>query len=166
MVSPVTGKKRQLQLEIFPERLLNFETAQKLLDGLNKISGITRMVVYGPSLPKENPEDLLQGKFGSHEKRYLNIMGEQIELTTQVGRVWIEVEDLSVKDKIQKVCEKTLPFPFEINEGLYLRTKKTITDYVRKGGNVDDISLGMFDPKAKGYKCCGEGTDMKYDKKT
>lgn len=164
MVSPVTGKKRLLQLEIFPERLLNFGTAQKLLDELNKISGITRMVVYGPRLPEENPEDLLQGKFGVREKKYLNIMGEKIELTTQVGRVWIEVEDISVKDKIQKACEKVLPFSFDINEGLYLRTKKTITDYVRKGGNVDDISLGLFDPKSKGYRCCGEGKDKKYDK--
>jgi methyl-coenzyme M reductase subunit D len=164
MVSPVTGKKRLLQLEIFPERLLNFETAQKLLDELNKISGITRMVVYGPRLPEENPDDLLQGKFGVREKKYLDIMGEKIELTTQVGRVWIEVEDISVKDKIRKACEKALPFPFDINEGLYLRTKKTITDYVRKGGNVDDISLGLFDPKSKGYRCCGEGTDKKYEK--
>jgi len=153
-----------LQLEIFPERLLNFETAQKLLDELNKISGITRMVVYGPRLPEENPDDLLQGKFGVREKKYLDIMGEKIELTTQVGRVWIEVEDISVKDKIRKACEKALPFPFDINEGLYLRTKKTITDYVRKGGNVDDISLGLFDPKSKGYRCCGEGTDKKYEK--
>ncbi|AFC99665.1 Methyl coenzyme M reductase, subunit D [Methanocella conradii HZ254] len=164
MVSPVTGKRRLLQLEIFPDRLLNFETAQKLLDELNRISGITRMVVYGPRLPEENPEDLLQGKFGVREKKYLDIMGEKIELTTQVGRVWIEIEDISVKDKIQKACEKVLPFPFDINEGLYLRTKKTITDYVRKGGNVDDISLGLFDPKSKGYRCCGEGTDKKYDK--
>jgi len=155
MVSPETGKKRLLQLEIFPERLLTVETAQKLLNELNQISGITRMVVFGPGLPKDDPKDLLNGKFEA-QKKYLNILGEQVELTVQVGRIWIEVEDIGVKDKIRKACEKTLPFSFDINEGLYLRTRKTITDYVRKGGNVDDISLGMFDPKSKRKpSCCG-----------
>jgi len=155
MVSPETGKKRLLQLEVFPERLLTVETAQKLLNELNQISGITRIVVFGPGLPKDDPKDLLDGKFEAH-KKYLDILGEKVELTVQVGRIWIEVEDIAIKDKIRKACEKTLPFSFDINEGLYLRTRKTITDYVRKGGNVDDISLGMFDPKSKRQpSCCG-----------
>jgi len=163
MVSPVTGKKRLLQLEIFPSRLLTVETAQKLLNELNKISGITRMVVYGPGLPKDDPQDLLEGKFEG-QKKYLNILGEQVELTVQVGRVWVEVEDIAVKDKIREACEKTLPFSFDVNEGLYLRTRKTITDYVRKGGNVDDISLGMFDPKSKRKpSCCGPRSDKHMD---
>lgn len=163
MVSPVNGKKRLLQLEIFPSRLLTVETAQKLLNELNKISGITRMVVYGPGLPKDDPQDLLDGKYGA-QKRYLNILGEQVELAVQVGRVWVEVEDIAVKDKIREACEKTLPCPFDINEGLYLRTRKTITDYVRKGGNVDDISLGMFDPKSRRKpSCCGPRSDKHMD---
>lgn len=165
METPVTGKKRLMQIEIFPQRLLNLETAQELLNELNRISGITRMVVFGPSLPKDDPEDLLHGKFGAHEKKYLIIMGEQVELTVTVGRVWVEIEDPGVKENIRKACEKTLPFSFELNEGRYIRTQKTITDYVRKGGKVDDISLGLFDPKAKlGYSCCG--SDKKYDRKT
>jgi methyl-coenzyme M reductase subunit D len=155
MVSPVTGKKRLLQLEIFPARFLTVETAQKLLNELNKISGITRMVVFGPGIPKDDPNDLLKGKYEA-KKKYLNILGEEVELTVQVGRVWVEVEDISVKDKIREACEKTLHLPFDINEGLYLRTRKTITDYARKGGNVDEISMGMFDPKSKRTpSCCG-----------
>ena len=167
METPVTGKKRLMQVEVFPERLLNLETAQALLNELNKISGITRMVVFGPSLPRDNPEDLLEGKYRVHEKKYLNIMGEQVELTVQVGRVWIEIEEPGVKEQIREAAKKSLPFPFELNEGLYIRTQKTITDYVRKGGKVDDISLGLFDPKAKtGYTCCGSDSDKKYDRKT
>ncbi len=163
MVSPVTGKKRLLQLEIFPTRLLTVETAQKLLDELNKVSGITRMVVFGPTIPRDDPKDLLEGKFEG-KKKYLNILGEQVELAVQVGRIWVEVEDISVKDKIREACEKTLPFSFDINEGLYIRTRKTITDYVRKGGNVDDISLGMFDPKSKRkLSCCGPRTGKHMD---
>jgi len=164
MVSPVTtGKKRLLQLEIFPSRLLTVETAQKLLNELNNISGITRMVVHGPNIPRNDPDDLLNGKFEA-KKHILNILGEEVELTVQVGRVWVEVDDIGVKEKIRAVCEKTLPFSFDINEGLYLRTKKTITDYVRKGGDVDDINLGLFDPKSRRTpSCCGPRTGKHTD---
>lgn len=160
MTTPVTGKRKP-QLEIFPERLLNIETAQKLLDELNELKGITRMVVFGPSLPKDNPEDLLKGKFNVRETKYLNIKGEKIELTVQVGRIWLEIEEPGVKDKVREACEKILPFSFELNEGLYIRTRKTITDYVRKGGKVDDTSIGLFDPKAKKPRssCCDQRPD-------
>ncbi|HEY3274335.1 MAG TPA: methyl-coenzyme M reductase operon protein D [Methanocella sp.] len=150
----ISGEKRLTQIEVFPQRLLNIESAQTLLNELNKIDGIKRMVVYGPRLPKGNPEDLLEGRFDTGAKKYLNIMGEQVELTVQVGRVWIEVTDISAIEKIRKACEKTMPVPFEINEGTYIRTQKTITDYVRKGGKVDDVSVGMFDPKAKPAGTC------------
>jgi methyl-coenzyme M reductase subunit D len=152
-----------MQIEVFPDRLLNLETAQGLLNELNTVSGITRMVVYGPRLPKDDPSDLLEGKFAPKGPKYLNIMGEKVELTVQVGKIFIELEDPSVKSKVKEACEKALPFSFEINEGLYIRTRKTLSDYVRKGGKVDDISVGLFDPKAKPKSsCCG---DKESDKK-
>ncbi len=164
MVAPVAGKSRLMQVEIFPDRLLNNETAQALLNELNKISGITRMIVYGPRLPRDDPEDLLAGKHNVREPKYLNIMGEKVELTVQVGRIFVEMEDPGIKDKIKEACRKALPFPFEINEGIYIRTQKTISDYVRKGGKVDDISVGLFDPKAQPKSsCCSAKSDKHMD---
>ncbi len=154
---PITGKKDEkghMQVEVFPQRTLNVETAQALLDELNEILGIARMIVYGPRLPKENPDDLLDGRYGAVETKYLNIKGEKVELTVQVGRIWIEIEGPEVVEKIRKAGEKALPFPFEMYEGVYIRTQKTVTDYVRKGGNVDDISIGMFDPKDRRTPAC------------
>lgn len=156
MVTPVARKNRLMQVEIFPDRLLNIETAQALLNELNKISGIIRMVVHGPRLPRDDPENLLAGKFGATDKRYLEIMGEKVELTVQVGRVYVELEDPGVLGKIKEACSKTLPFSFEINEGQYIRTQKTLSDYVRKGGKVDDVSVGLFDPKAQPKSSCCE----------
>ena len=114
------------------------------------------MVVFGPRLPRDNPDDLLNGKFNAAEKKFLNIKGEMVELTVQIGRLWIEISDPAAIEKIRKAGEKTLPFPFEMYEGLYIRTQKTVTDFARKGGKVDNICLGMTDPKAKtGPACCG-----------
>jgi len=164
MVAPVARKERLMQVEIFPDRLLNLETAQALLNELNRISGITRMVVYGPRLPKEDPENLLAGKHNIREPKYLEILGEKIELTVQVGRIFVEMDDPGIIEKIKEACRKTLPFPFEINEGIYIRTQKTITDYVRKGGKVDEISVGMFDPKAQPKtSCCSPKSDKNAD---
>jgi methyl-coenzyme M reductase subunit D len=152
--STVTGEKRLMQIQVFPERLLNLDTAQNLLNELNKIKGIKRMIVNGPRLPKDDPANLLEGKFNATEKRYLNIMGEQVELTVQVGKVWIEITDPGVVEKVRKACKKVLPLPFQIDEGTFMRTQKTMTDYVRKGGKVDDVTVGMFDPKAKPAGTC------------
>lgn len=149
------AKEKYMQVEVFPERLLGFDTARKLIECLNEIEGIARIVIHGPRLPAENPDDLLNGNFGTPEKRFLNIKGEEVELTTQVGRVWIELEDVSVKDKVREACEKALPFSFELYEGLYLRRKKTVSDYARRGPNADDGTLGMFDPKDKRALTCG-----------
>jgi len=165
MVATVARKNRLMQVEIFPDRLLNVETAQALLNELNTIKGITRMVVYGPRLPKDNPENLLAGKFNVPDKTYLEIMGEKVELTVQIGRIFVEMDDPAVKEKIAEACRKALPFPFEINEGIYIRTQKTLTDYVRKGGKVDDISVGMFDPKAQPKSSCCAPKSSKNDEK-
>jgi methyl-coenzyme M reductase subunit D len=156
LVSTKVAENGTMQIEVFPQRLLNIGTAQKLLNELNTIGGIMRMVVYGPGLPRDDPDDLLEGKFGATEKKYLNIMGEMVELSVQAGRIWIEIEDTGAIEKIREACEKTLPFPFELNEGLYLRRKKTVSDYARRGPNADDATLGMFDPKVKREPaCCG-----------
>lgn len=150
------------QIEIFPQRLLNLNTAQQLLDKLNTIGGINRIVIYGPSLPKDDPDDLLQGKFWVREKKYLNIKGERIELTVQIGRIWIEIYDTIAIEKIRDAAESALPFPFEMHGGRYIRTQKTVTDFIRKGGDVDKNTLGMFDPEAmnpskrKKRSCSGE----------
>ncbi|HEY3272561.1 MAG TPA: methyl-coenzyme M reductase operon protein D [Methanocella sp.] len=157
---PITGETDEsgkMQIEIFPQRTLNVETAQQLLDELNEIPGITRMIVYGPRLPGENPDDLLDGKYGAVEKKYLNIKGEKVELTVQVGRLWIEIDDPEIVEHIRAAGEKALPFPFEMYEGVYIRTQKTVTDYARRGGKVDDVHIGLFDPKDKRTPiCCSE----------
>lgn len=162
---PITGNTNEngvTQVEIFPQRTLNIETAQKLLNELNAIEGITRMVVYGPRIPPDNPDDLLEGKFVPPTKKYLNIKGEQVELTVQVGRIWIEINDLEAIEKIRAAGEKALPFPFEMYEGLYIRSQQTVVDYA-KGFKTGDTNLGLFDPKDRRNKTCCGGYDERHE---
>ncbi len=117
LVSAKISQNGTMQVEIFPQRLLNVGTAQRLLNELNMIDGIARMVVYGPRLPPDNPDDLLAGKFGRPEKKYLNILGEKVELSVQVGRIWIEITDLAAVEKIRSAAEKRSRSPSSSTKG-------------------------------------------------
>ena len=61
-----------MDIEIFPHRLLNAETTEKLLNDLEEVEGIKRMVVQGQRLPPaEN---------GNPDRRVITIKGEEVDL--------------------------------------------------------------------------------------
>ncbi|NPE31569.1 methyl-coenzyme M reductase operon protein D, partial [Methanococcoides sp. SA1] len=55
MVDPAINLEDLIQIEICPQRFLSPETAQRLLNELSNIEGITRAFVQGPRLPKTVP---------------------------------------------------------------------------------------------------------------
>ena len=60
-----------MDIEIFPHRLLNADTTERLLNDLDEIEGIKRIVIQGQRLPSEeiNPD-----------RKTINIKGEEIDL--------------------------------------------------------------------------------------
>jgi methyl-coenzyme M reductase subunit D len=115
-----------------------------LIQGLS----LPRQVTWGPGTgtPVNHPD-----------RRVINVSGQAFELNIRVGRIQVEIEDRSVKDKIRKVAEDNLPFPFEFREGFFIRRKATLVDYAKYGFkskedesiNLDDERLlGLVDPKA------------------
>ena len=121
-------------------------------------AGTVRLSSKEPNV--QNPQAFVT----SIRESYLRLVTKEqkisVSLPDSIGRaILLEMETRfksrdEGNDLIRWKLKKS--FPFDINEGLYLRTRKTITDYVRKGGNVDDISLGMFDPKSRRKpSCCG-----------
>ena len=132
---PITGKKDEkglMQVEIFPQRTLNVETAQKLLDELNEIRALAGWSFTALACRRKTPTTCWMASYGAVETKYLNIKGEKVELTVQIGRIWIEIDDAGVIEKIRAAGEKALPFPFEMYEGIYIRTQPTVVDYARR----------------------------------
>jgi methyl-coenzyme M reductase subunit D len=81
-------------------------------------------------------------------------VGQQdIELGVQVGRIWLELEDEDVIEQVEEACRHTLPCGFQINRGLFMRTRPTQTDYAKWGVIRDTKALGMTDPKSKSQVC-------------
>ncbi|OPY20479.1 MAG: Methyl-coenzyme M reductase I operon protein D [Methanobacterium sp. PtaU1.Bin097] len=132
-----------MDIEIFPHRLLSADTTEKLLNDLEAVEGIKRMVIQGQRLPSEeiNPE-----------RKKIKIKGEEIDLQVQTGRVLMEIEDEEIIDEIRAVCENNLPFGFNIHVGTFIRKQKTVTDGIKYGDALEEISdeiVGLTDQNAQ-----------------
>ena len=147
-----TQESDPVQYEIFPQRMLNPATAQELLNRLEQIGGIIRVLVQGPRLPLTVPYGPGKGVPVDHPDREIVRVGDKVmELHVKVGRIRLESEE-DVMEEIREICEEVLPFPFELTEGLFLRRKATVTDYAKYGPDelVEDKRIyGMSDPNMK-----------------
>jgi len=94
MVTTVPDSNNPIQIEIFPQRLLNPETVQELIIELQGIEGIMRVILHGPRIASTVPSGPAKGTPNPHEARKsIKFGGEEIELGVQVGRIWLELED-------------------------------------------------------------------------
>jgi len=141
---------KRLQLEIFPQRLLNPETAQGLLNEILDLEGVVRLFIHGPRLPGTVPYGPAKGTTMTHNsRRLIEIEGKMVELMVSVGSIRLEVTDTDVKEQVHEICEKLLPFPFEFREGNFMLRRQTVTGYARFGPDQDPLLIGITDPKGK-----------------
>jgi len=132
-----------MDIEIFPHRLLSAETTEKLLNNLEELEGIKRMVIQGQRLPskEENPE-----------RQVIIIKGEEIDLQVKTGRVLMEIEEEEIIEEVKTICEDLLPFGYNIHVGTFIRKQKTVTDDIKYGEAVNDIPdemVGLTDQNAQ-----------------
>jgi len=141
---------KPVQIEIFPQRFLKPETAQRLLNEIYKSGGILRITIQGPNLPKAVPYGPGKGMPIEENMNMLLELGDQaLELRVKVGRIWLELESEDRIEGISAVCERMLPFPFSIKKKQIFHTKLTVSDYAKYGSEVEDKRiLGLVDPKA------------------
>jgi len=132
-----------MDIEIFPHRILSANTTEKLLNDLEDVNGIKRMVIQGQRLPSQevNPE-----------RKIITVKGEKVDLQVQTGRILMEIEDEEIIDDIRDICEDHLPFGFNIHVGTFIRKQKTVTDQIKYGEALDQISeemVGLTDQNAQ-----------------
>ena len=159
MVRTAIVSDKPKQIRIFPQRLLLPETAEKLLNELDSVKGLVRMLISGKNLPRKITCGPGTGMDVNHPDRIIiHVSGCAFELHVIVGEVIVEVDDESAVEEIRKACERALPFPFEMKRGYYIKTKATLTDYGKYGFKSkhdetinleDERILGLVDPHAK-----------------
>ena len=133
-----------MDIEIFPHRVLGSDTTEKLLNDLESLEDVRRTVIHGPRFPKG--EATLPKKY--RERRVINVNGEDVVLQVKTARIFIELTMESTIEEIRKICEKHIPFGFDINQDRshYIRKQKTVTDKIKYGKKeLPDELVGMTD---------------------
>jgi methyl-coenzyme M reductase subunit D len=139
------------QVRIVPARFLSPDTVEALLNRILIINGIRRIVLNGPRIPEVVPYGPARGTPNVVDyRRELDVLGETINLSVQVGTVLLELENAQPIPEIRSACEAVFTqFPFTLQEGRFMRSSMTMTDYAKYGIVEDERILGMVDPKSK-----------------
>jgi len=132
-----------MDIEIFPHRLLNADTTEKLLNNLEDLEGVKRMVIQGQRLP---PEEI------NPDRQSITVKGEEIDLQVKTGRVMMEIEEEEIIEEVKTICDDILPFGYNVHVGTFIRKQKTVTDDIKYGEAVNDIPdemVGLTDQDAQ-----------------
>ncbi len=159
MVKTASVTNKPIQIKIFPQRLLQPQTAEKLLNEIDQVKGVIRMLIGGKNLPRKITCGPGTGSEVNHPNMEVIHVGDcAFELHVMVGEIIVEVEDESSKEELRKACERALPFSFEFKQGFFIKTKATLVDYGKYGFKSktdesvnleDERILGLIDPHAK-----------------
>ncbi len=125
------------EIQIFPERLLSASTTEALLNKLYTVKNVRQINIQGeglPSIMKAGPGT--GGPVNHPERRMIKVRGEDIELTIQVGRIFVEICDIDfvpqAMKEVEEICKELLPFNFTLEVGRYNKFQATTSDY-KKG---------------------------------
>ncbi len=125
------------EILIFPTRLLSAERTEKLLNELYKIEHVQYVTISGEGLPAVIKAGPGSGMPVDHpERKVITVRGEKVELCLQVGRIFVEVDDMDnvqgVLEKTEEICKELLPFGFSLEVGRFSKWKPTVADYKRE----------------------------------
>lgn len=159
MVKAASIPGKPIQIKIFPSRLLQPQTAENLLNEIDQVKGVIRMIVGGKNLPRKVTCGPGTGTDVNHPNMEVIHVGEcAFELHVIVGEIIVEVEDESSREELRNACERALPFSYEFKQGFFIKTKATLVDYGKYGFKSktdesinleDERMLGLIDPHAK-----------------
>lgn len=166
MVKTASVTDKHIQIKIFPKRLLQPRTAEKLLNEIDKVKGVIRMLIGGKNLPRKVTCGPGTGTDVNHPNMEIIHVGDcAFELHVMVGEIIVEIDNESTKtdnesakEELRKACERVLPFSFEFKQGYFIKKKATLTDYGKYGFKSktderinleDERILGLIDPHAK-----------------
>ena len=146
------AENKPIQVKIFPKRLLQPETAEKVLNEIDQADGVIRMLINGKNLPRKITSGPGTGTDVNHPDRKIIHVGEcALELHIIVGEILVEVEDECAVENVRKACENALPFSFEFKRGHFIKRKPTLTDYGKYGfKSKDDESINLEDKRIIG----------------
>ena len=148
------------QVRIAPERLLNPDTVERILNKIFCINGVRRMLLNGHQLPAIVPYGPAKGQPNPHEMRRVIKVGDQeIQLEIHVGTIILELENRDPIPELKAACDEVFTqFSYRLEEGRFMKTEASLVDYAKYGPDADKNLLGLSDPKSKSGPVILQGT--------
>jgi methyl-coenzyme M reductase subunit D len=82
-------------------------------------------------------------------RKKIHVGDQELELQVHVGTILLELENREIIPALKAACVKGLdPLTFHIQEGRYMKTDPSLSDYCKYGPNADKDIIGMADPKS------------------
>lgn len=137
-----------MDIEIFPHRVLGSDTTEKILNDLELLEDVNRMVIHGPRFPKN--EETLPPQY--RERRVINVNGEDVVLRVKTGRIFVDINNKSTIDEIDEICKKHIEHGFDINQdkSQYIRKQQTVSDKIKYGdAELSEDLIGITDQYSK-----------------
>jgi len=124
------------EIMIFPKRLLSASTTEKLLNRIHDLDHVRQINLHGENLPVTVNYGPGKGHSVDHpQRKVIDVKGDKMELKVQVGRIFVEVDDIDnveeVSKEIEKICDEILPFGYFLEVGRYSKFRPTVSDYLR-----------------------------------
>ena len=118
------------------------------------------MVLNGPRLPATVTYGPAKGLANPHTMRKTIHVGDQeLELQVHVGTILLELENREIIPALQTACKPVFPdFNFYIQEGRFMKTDPSLTDYCKYGPDADKTIIGLADPSSKSRPVIIQGT--------
>jgi len=124
------------EVQIITNRLLSAETTEVVLNKLDAIKGIRQIQMTGESIPKTINNGPGKGLPNNHtERRIIHVNGREVELRYLVGAFYIELEVYSEDEldaklaEIEKACDESIEFGYNLSVGRYSKYRPTLHDY-------------------------------------
>jgi len=148
------------QVRIVPARLLKPETVERVMNRICESVPVRRVVLNGPRLPPTVPEGPARGQPNPHElRRTITIMDKPLELQVQVGFILLELESRDSIPQLRQICDDAFAaFGYQLQEGRFMKTQMTVSDYAKYGIVEDERILGVIDPRSKQCPIILQGT--------
>ncbi len=139
------------QVRIVPERLLNPERVEKLMNLIATTAGVRRILLNGQRLPATVPYGPARGMENPHPMRMTIRVGDQeLELQVHVGTILVELENRDAIPAIRAACDEVFSdLSYSLKEGRFMKSDPSLADYAKFGPDADKDIIGMADPKSK-----------------
>jgi len=139
------------QVRIVPERLLNPERVEKLMNLIATTTGVRRILLNGQRLPATVPYGPARGMENPHPMRMTIKVGDQeLELQVHVGTILVELENRDAIPAIRAACDEVFPdLSYSVKEGRFMKNEPSLADYAKFGPDADKDIIGMADPRSK-----------------